>query len=274
MSISRKPKIIYIIALTIAICGMTLGFAAFSASLTISSSATVTPNENEFSLKMYGFVGENIDNIYNMDEFSNETSSNIYKVYKDNDELVPINMISTINSSALKLDMGQVELKNPGDGVLTLVKIVNEGNYDAYFYTSQLDNIVYDGECIASDGTSQTLVNDVCSCVARSANLQSVQSFEAYKQYIDGTIDYETYEAIRVQDCFSTIGTNEANNFCKLGKNEAILLTAVVAYSWSEEENEDGVMIDTTPKADGPFTVTFPDLQLEFTTTPPATDGE
>ena len=45
--IKRKTKIITIVALVIAIFGMTLGFAAFSATLNISTSATVAPNSED-----------------------------------------------------------------------------------------------------------------------------------------------------------------------------------------------------------------------------------
>ena len=54
MEKNRQIKILSIVALVLAIAGMSLGFAAFSSTLTISSSATVTPNSNDFKVVVYG----------------------------------------------------------------------------------------------------------------------------------------------------------------------------------------------------------------------------
>ena len=50
MEKSRKIKILSIVALVLAITGMSLGFAAFSATLNISSSASVSPNSSNFAI--------------------------------------------------------------------------------------------------------------------------------------------------------------------------------------------------------------------------------
>ena len=50
----QKTKTVAIIALTISVLGLTLGFAAFSNVLTISSSATVTPDASDFKIALYG----------------------------------------------------------------------------------------------------------------------------------------------------------------------------------------------------------------------------
>ena len=55
MEKERQVKLLSIIALVVAITGMTLGFAAFSTTLNISSSATVTPNSSDFKINVYGF---------------------------------------------------------------------------------------------------------------------------------------------------------------------------------------------------------------------------
>lgn len=56
----RQVKIVSIIALVIAIVGMSLGFAAFSTTLNISSSANVSPDSGDFNVRFcndYHFVG-------------------------------------------------------------------------------------------------------------------------------------------------------------------------------------------------------------------------
>ena len=46
---SRSSKVVAIVALVVAVIGLGIGFAAFSSTLTISSSATVTPSANSLT---------------------------------------------------------------------------------------------------------------------------------------------------------------------------------------------------------------------------------
>ena len=50
MEKSRTSKIIAVVALVVAVLGLSLGFAAFSNTLTISSSATVSPDSGDFDI--------------------------------------------------------------------------------------------------------------------------------------------------------------------------------------------------------------------------------
>ena len=53
MSSYRKTKVLTIIALVIAIVTLGVGFAAFSTTLNISSSASVSPSSDNFSIGFY-----------------------------------------------------------------------------------------------------------------------------------------------------------------------------------------------------------------------------
>ena len=61
MEKNKKTKTLAIIALIISILGLTLGFAAFSNTLTISSSATVSPDESDFNINVYGYTSDSGD---------------------------------------------------------------------------------------------------------------------------------------------------------------------------------------------------------------------
>ena len=176
----RQTKLIVIITLTIAICGMTLGFAAFSNILTISSSATVKPDESGFQLKMFGFTGENFADVYNFDKYTSENSANIISV--ENQEYVLYDGIATIDSDSLSLNLGNVKIKNPDEGVFAFVKIVNKGNFDAYFDSSQFADLKINGECVADDGTSEVLVSEVCPYIIRGAIIYTEEGFERLKR--------------------------------------------------------------------------------------------
>lgn len=62
---NKKVKIITITSLCLAVVGLTLGFAAFSNQLTISSSATISPDSSDFKITAYGISDTSIsmDNI-------------------------------------------------------------------------------------------------------------------------------------------------------------------------------------------------------------------
>lgn len=82
-----KTKLITITVLVIAICGMTLGFAAFSNVLTISSSASVTPNDDEFDIVVYGVDEAKVDFDYMEPSFYTSLTSSVGFV-DDSDVLV------------------------------------------------------------------------------------------------------------------------------------------------------------------------------------------
>ena len=64
MEKTRQMKILSIIALVVAIAGMTLGFASFSTTLSISSSATVIPNSEDFKVVLsWSETDSNVKNL-------------------------------------------------------------------------------------------------------------------------------------------------------------------------------------------------------------------
>lgn len=73
----RKTKIILIVILMFVIVGMNIGFAVFSNVLIINSSATVSPNESDFRVIVYGFVDQD-----EMNSFMLEGSSYVPDIEK------------------------------------------------------------------------------------------------------------------------------------------------------------------------------------------------
>ena len=55
MEKNRQIKMMFIVALVLSVTAMTLGFAAFSTTLSISSSASVTPNSDDFHMTISGY---------------------------------------------------------------------------------------------------------------------------------------------------------------------------------------------------------------------------
>ena len=127
MEKTRQIKILSIVALVVAIAGMTLGFAAFSTTLSISSSATVTPNSEDFKVVLssnsnYG------DPIHNVIEPSivGDASANA----------IIINNVGNTFTTNIN-----VNFESPGSSVLYTMFVHNVGKYDAYFNKIVFDKV-------------------------------------------------------------------------------------------------------------------------------------
>ena len=213
----------------------TLGFAAFSNTLTISSSATVSPDSSDFNINVYGI------------EDWQECRGNPYlELYTSSEISNPIrglnNGLAAISATTAKIaDNGKsitisdinVGLSGPSQSASYFFIIKNEGEYDAYLdLTEVTEEIAFpiNGECTASENASPELVTKACEYV---------------RMY-------------RFLEDSSGIGRNEGE-YLKISKGDYMELEIYITY-------ED--YADT--RADGDFTVAFEDYTLNFTSTPPA----
>lgn len=147
MEHSRKQKLLVVLALVVAIASLSVGFAAFSTTLNISSSASVTPSSSAFSVK--------------------------FSINKDSlmiDEVVASNKTEGIISTNGVIDnSGNPVIRNlsatftqPGQFVEYTFYIRNEGEYTAYFNTI---NFIDKKVCMAEIGTSEELVKNACDFI-------------------------------------------------------------------------------------------------------------
>ena len=147
MERDRKQKLIVIIALMVAIASMSLGFAAFSTTLNISSSATVSPDSSNFNVI-----------------FSPGSDW-----HDDMDDLIDWDLSGTATGSATastgslygrEISKLKANFTKPGEVVIYTFYAHNIGEYDAYFRGityEALDNGSYK-KCSASttDSTKAT----------------------------------------------------------------------------------------------------------------------
>ena len=147
MEHSRKNKLLMIIALVFGIASLSVGFAAFSVSLNISSNASVTPSSDTFSVKFS----------INKNSFVVGTvvpSSNSYNLTSTN---------GTIDNSSNPTIKGlSATFTSPGQYVEYTIYARNEGEYTAY-----LNNINYLGDktCTGDTGTTDSLVQSACESI-------------------------------------------------------------------------------------------------------------
>ena len=147
MEKQRQIKILSIVALVLAISAMTLGFAAFSTTLNISSSASVTPSSADFAVK-----------------FSTSQTSLVTAAVVPSSKTTGITTTNgtIVNSVSPTLSNLSASFTSPGQYVEYTVYARNEGQYTAY-----LNNINYLGDktCIASSGTAESLVQSACESI-------------------------------------------------------------------------------------------------------------
>lgn len=236
---NRQSKVVAILALCVSIVGLTLGFAAFSNTLTISSSATVSPDETDFNINVYGitdFKGTTItgtDSLPSVEWFTSETTSVANKYSSSDLDLTASDSKITDNGKSITISDINVGLTEPGQSVSYYYMIKNEGEYDVYmdldkyeFEDMTINSIAIEGTCTAGEETSETLVNEACPYVTIRNTLDRFDSSNNY--------------------------------YIQMKKGEHLILQRTISYDSAGK------------RADGDFSVAFQDLTLEFTSTPPA----
>ena len=156
MEKNRQIKMMFIVALVLSVTAMTLGFAAFSSVLNISSSASVTPNSDDFDIRLVGLNGDNKMII------GFATSSG--------------NVPGTILTDGRTVSGTSARLSKPGDKVQFWALLYNAGKYDAYFDSAILNKMVGEDskkKCISSgeNAVSAELLDEVCSDISVSFGL-------------------------------------------------------------------------------------------------------
>ena len=231
MEKSQRTKILTIIVLAIGVIAMSLGFAAFSVNLNVSSSATVTPNEEDFKIKIYG-VKDN--------DALNDFGESGYVF--DERYLSDTIGVASINGDNMSAETAVIDNKNhtisgvkglfgnqTGEVAYPFV-IRNEGKYDAYIDLSEFidDSVVnglYKPTCVGDEGATETLVDAACN----GLNL------------LFTIIDKETGDGKTITD-----------SIYKIPVNSDELFAVIINYEG--------------PFPDGKFEATFPNIELKFST--------
>ncbi len=236
MERNRKTRIIAVASMLIAIITLTIGFAVFSKNLNIQNiSATVKANEANFSVKFsrsYKKVDES-DVIpggsmgkYGLDAHIDNSGAN--------PKLTNISMELTDLNEAGVYDQDYY------------LYIINDGGIDAFLKSIKIANVPgYDKSlvCIASEGTSQKLVDEAC------------KSFEVMVTINDKGI-YIKSEGIKHGD---GLDTNQSGNYTgitgmKLLKNFGNSHNFNIYYYWTK----DLALID------GSFEIKIGDVTVEY----------
>ena len=163
MEKQRQIKLLSIIALVVAVAGMTLGFAAFSTTLNISSSATVTPNGEDFKIVIYGMSEDTANQM--------TTTNDVFKKehYTQTSEISPVFLGSkaesatkaniTVQGKNIILDNMSMTITSPEQKVYYPFLVKNEGLYDVYISFEELN----DATCTSTEEMTENMLS-ACEC--------------------------------------------------------------------------------------------------------------
>ena len=202
MEKDHSTKMIAIIALCVAVIGLSVGFAAFSNDLTISSSATVTPEATDFDVN---FSTVN----------TAETPGTVSGVATGTSGVTAED--ATIdNSNAPKITGLKANFTAPGQTVTYSFYAHNAGKYDAYLNTVTYNNV--SGEtatkvCTAGSGTDDTMVQAACSAISVSVKVGSDNFTGSNAAISSHLLAIDTYEEVIVTIEYASDGTRADGDF-------------------------------------------------------------
>ena len=229
---NNNSKTIAIIALVLAIVGLGIGFAAFSTTLTISSSATVNPDSTVFT----GNVG------------FDTTVGSCAKVSGTSTDVTGVAGTVTLT----QITGASATLTEPGDAVVCTYRTKNTSPYDAYLnaitygaspYSTKLTCAPKTDGVAAADRADATLVNNACAGITVTTQVGGT-GFGAGTGRETATI------------------TSAANNS----------LTNISSHTMAKTSGTENVYVkfeynsNATARADGPFIVTIPTIGITYAT--------
>jgi hypothetical protein len=202
MKKNKSSKIIALVALVVAIVSLSIGFAAFSSSLKISSSAKVSPSSSTFSVKFSS---------------SNTSLATSAITPTKSPTTITATNASISNSTNPTISGISATFTEPGQSVVYTFYAYNSGQYDAY-----LKSIVYANAsggssskvCTAGTGTTDTLVQAACDDISIKVKVGSLSEVSGSKSSITGhSLLKGAYEQITVTITYASSGDRADGDF-------------------------------------------------------------
>ena len=185
MERERNTKVIAIIALCVAVVGLSIGFAAFSNNLTINSNAKVSPNASDFDVNFSSSNTSELDGAVSGVGTNSATAED-----------------ATIDNSDSPTITGlKANFTEPGQKVTYSFYAHNAGKYAAY-----LNNVTYanvSGKtatkvCSAGDGTDATMVEAACNGISVSVKVGNDTYTGSMDSITNHSLDLDDYEEVVV----------------------------------------------------------------------------
>ena len=200
MRTDRKIKIIIMITLMVAIVGMSLGFAAFSASLNISSSASVTPDSGSFYLGFYPSTTPTLDDALIAPTTSGgATGSSV-----------------TLSSGSTTISGLTANFTEPGQTITYNFYVGNESEYDAYLRGIEFLNVngaSSNKVCTAGTGTTVSLVEAACNAISMAVDVNGTTATSTDTTVSGNAIAKGTYVPVMITLTYASDGARADGPF-------------------------------------------------------------
>ena len=185
MERDRSAKIIAIVALCVAVVGLSIGFASFSNNLKIESSAKVSPNQNDFDVNFSASNTSELDGTVSAVGTNSATGED-----------------ATIDNSASPTITGlKANFTEPGQKVTYSFYAHNAGKYDAYLNDVTYANVsgkTATKVCSAGAGTDATMVEAACNGISVSVKVGSETYTGSVDSITNHALDIDAYEEVIV----------------------------------------------------------------------------
>ena len=200
MERDRSAKIIAIVALCVAIVGLSVGFAAFSNELTINSNATVSPNASDFDVNFSTSNTSELDGTVSGVGTNSATAED-----------------ATIDNSASPTITGlKANFTEPGQKVTYSFYAHNAGKYVAY-----LNNVTYanvSGKtatkvCTAGVGTDAKMVEAACNGISVSVKVGNDTYTGSMGSITHHILDLDAYEEVVVTIEYTSTASRADGDF-------------------------------------------------------------
>ena len=185
MGYGRRNTTLILIMTIVSVLGLTIAFAAFSSTLTISSSANVTPESGEFKVVF--------------SSKSDSLSTTGVTVTKTGNASAGTPTID--NSGNPTISGISANFTSPGEKVEYTFYARNAGNYDAYLSSVVFNNIkgkTSFKECVAGTGTTSSLVASACNGIKVTTTVLSDVYTETTLNITGHTLKKSSSEVVKV----------------------------------------------------------------------------
>lgn len=190
MEKERGSKIIAIVALLVAIVGLSIGFAAYSSTLVISNtSATVgAASETDFSVILSTSDTVDETTIGNLLTTATVTGGAQAVLKEATGDFTPSMSGTTISGLSARFT-------EPGQSVTYKVYAHNAGKFIAYLN----DLTIGEKKCTANEGTTQSFVDAVCPSITMSVKVgNDAETMTSLNSINNHTLGIGKYEPITI----------------------------------------------------------------------------
>ena len=185
MDRDRSTKVIAIVALCVAVFGLSVGFAAFSNDLTIKSEATVKPNASDFDVNFSSSDTSETDGTVTATSTAGATA-----------EPATISTATAPTISGIK-----VGFTEPGQSAKYSFFAHNAGKYNAFLNNVTFKN-VNDANanivCVAAEGTNANMVASACQGISIKVKVGTTTFVEPTPTITSHELPIDQYEPVEV----------------------------------------------------------------------------